>query len=321
MVEYDKRKIIKVGEKSYAVTLPKKWCSELGLQPGDIVDLIFHETSIVLKLKSRKPAENAQIFLDASKGEERLIRQLIACYIEGATRIKIKGDPREVSRLLQQLMKKLMGLVAMGDLKSPYTDVVILESHINLKDITKRITSITTEIFDTIFSYLESGDKKLLNEALRYCDEVSQLYFLGLKTTKGELLKADSEDVLSMVDLAMFLRDVEHMTGSLIRLIKALERMDHEGLEVTREVFILVRKMALDALQAFTGDKIEMALSLLSSKDKLKEMLERNHEVLDRLVLNEFNLIMNLSSSIAEIVLGKCVRNKMCRCKYFYPKL
>jgi len=47
MVEYDKRKIIKVGEKSYATTLSKRWCSELGLRPSDVVDIIFRVTSIM----------------------------------------------------------------------------------------------------------------------------------------------------------------------------------------------------------------------------------------------------------------------------------
>ncbi|MEM2595030.1 MAG: hypothetical protein QW529_03580, partial [Sulfolobales archaeon] len=31
--------------------------------------------------------------------------------------------------------------------------------------------------------------------------------------------------------------------------------------------------------------------------------------------------IKYLTSRISEVVLGRCVRNKACRCKYFFPKV
>ena len=49
MPEYDKRKIIKVGEGSLAITMPKKWCQELGIQAGDVVSLIHSRDLIIVK--------------------------------------------------------------------------------------------------------------------------------------------------------------------------------------------------------------------------------------------------------------------------------
>jgi len=313
------RKVIRVGGRSYAVTLPKKWCERLGIKPGSPLDLVLDEDGILLLVKNRgEGGEDLQIFLEAGS-EEVLAEELAACYIEGITRIRIRGDAKRLNRLLNKLSRRLVGLVATGSLRSTYTDVVLPRSYISIRDLAERISSLITELFNALFEYIKSRRLQLLEEADSYFEMFDQLYYLGLRAAKRDLMRVEGEQALNVADFLIFLNEVRHLVNSLRRLANRLYDMGPEEVEAIVEPFMYVRKIAIEALALFAGGDTGRIPEILSLWKKLGDILKRS--VFRDPVMNELNLMFEISSDIARMVVARCVRNRACRCRYFYPKL
>ncbi len=319
MNERETRKVIKVGNKSYAITLPRKWCERLGIKPGDSLDLVLDEDGILLLVRgAEESSEDLQIFLDASS-EEVLAEQLAACYVEGITKVRIKGDPKKLNILINRLSRRLVGLVATGSLRSTYTDVALPRSYISIKDLAERISSLITEIFNVLFEYMRTKNFSLLEEADNYFEMFDQLYYLGVRTAKRNLVRAGGEQTLNVADILLFLNEVKHLVNSLRRLANHLHDMSPEEVEAIVEPFMYVRKIAIEALGLFAGSDTGRIPEILTLWKKLGEILR--HGVFRDPVMNELNLMFEISSDITRMVVARCVRNKACRCRYFYPKL
>lgn len=325
MVEYDKRKVIKVGERSYAITIPKKWSKELGMKPGDVVDLIYDGQSIIIKplIKTSSFDIPGRIILDIRKSKDHLMREIIACYIEGLNKVRVKGEVRELNKLVNYLQKKLVGLVAISKIGSDYLDIVFVESYLNLDEITKRATSIVKDMMEFMLEYFDTLNEVYLDDIMAYDDEVDRMYFLGLRLVRGKLIRIQRiEEIFEAIDTVLFLKNIEHIGDSLDSIANVLK--NNKGIIIEKDLhdlFIKVKKFSLDALFAYTNNEINAALNVLASKQSMRELIEKGElrSDLGKLLLKEFDTIIRSSSDIAEIVVSKCIRDKACSCTYFYP--
>ncbi len=320
MRERETRKVIKVGARSYAVTLPKRWCDRLGIEPGTSVDLVLDDEEIIIQPRSAggEEAEGLQVFLEYG-GDDVLAEQLAACYVEGITKVRVKGDPKRLNELTARLSRRLVGMVATGSLKSTYTDIVLPRSYISIRDLAERIASLITEVFEVLFKYLRTRDGSLLEEARGYFEAFDQLYYLGVRTAKRDLVRVSGDQVLNVADVLLFLDEVKHLVNSLKRLINYLHDMEPDEVEAITVPFLYVRKIAVEALRLFAEKEVDRVPEILSIWKKLGDALKRR--VFKDPVMCELSLMFELASDIARMVVGRCVRNRACRCRYFYPKV
>ena len=88
------RRIIKVGPKSYALVLPKKWLQEKGLGPGDNLILYINDDYIIIAPPSHHAREAASITLDRESIAKMALDEdtAVSCgYLMGFEGLTLKG--------------------------------------------------------------------------------------------------------------------------------------------------------------------------------------------------------------------------------------
>ncbi len=329
MPEYDKRKIIKVGEGSLAITIPKKWCQELKIHPGDVVSLIYSKDTIIIKPLTRtetgKEGAGLGIAVDVSKRVvDQLVEEITACYTEGVMKVRlIKGTAEKINELINKLKRRLAGIVLLKPMQNVY-EIVFMDVNVDLKSIIERLVSLITEILDIIRADIEQ-ETKLPKQSLKDIEEeVEKLYYLGLRIHRASLANIDVADIPSALDTLIVLRDLRDIANAFIRLEEELKyilvRYKEEKSGIYR-LFMVIRETSLGAISSYMNHDIDLALLILSKEAPIRSYireLTKGKELTN--IINEINLIINNSLDIARTTISKCVRDIACRCR-FYPKL
>jgi phosphate uptake regulator len=87
-----KRKIIKQGHNTLTITLPNKWTKELNLKPGDEVDTVENQGSLIINGKQNLEPKSS--IIDITNFNVPMIwRFFQSAYREGSDEIKLVYDP------------------------------------------------------------------------------------------------------------------------------------------------------------------------------------------------------------------------------------
>jgi len=304
VVEYDVRKVLRVGMKSVAITIPKKWARELGLEPGSSVDVIFDGNRIVVKPQRRSESEEEMnIFIEVKGSIDTALRKLIASYIEGVTRVRIKASYSEAIELGEKLKECIPLAVVVAKPGSMYHDVIFTDYGINLRDILDKLASTTLEAL----SKIERGEDSELSKL--YQDFIKS-YALCMRIAKRILVEG-AEQPLDVVDSIIFTRYLREI----------IELLTHNGVHISNNLSYRTLLSVIDfvktAIRSYIENDIDTSLRLL---EKANTVINAD-EVRDPERRRAIEKLRDSALNIAELSLERCIRNKACRCRYFYPKI
>ena len=321
MIQYDKRKIIKIGEKSYAITIPKKWILDLRLDIGATVDLIYDGRVITIKPPTPTPTKHDTSFyylmLDLCRGQERLAREVTVAYLEGIKSIRIVGDKSRVNDVVRELQSKLVGVVTVEDsLYDRETNIIFLDADLDIRSVVIRIASFIHEILDRILEYINHHGKKHLEKVKALISDVERLYYLGLRLCKGKVASTIGEETLSIVDHMLYLKNVKYLLGTLEKLILVVKEYDSKLSKNAKKYYIYSKKIVIDSLKAYIENDIGLALNTFKIKGDLSNEFRERESILHSII----NHLMEIALEISEITVAKCIRDKACRVKYIVPK-
>jgi Phosphate uptake regulator len=172
------RKIIRVGERSFGVTIPKEWVELHGLGVGSPIRIIVDKDKITL-LPS---AEATGLRRAKIKGDnvEKIIRDIIAYYIEGVDELEV--ETRNISAVVTKIEGKLPGVVLMevgGVLKLR----IVTKEDINIDEAVRSMYTTADAMFSLFLQMLKQG-RNLAEEILRLDDQLDRLYFFSLRNCK-----------------------------------------------------------------------------------------------------------------------------------------
>gem|GEM_PF-6750911 len=310
------RKIIKIGEKSYAITLPKKWAKILGIKPGDSVNLTMDKNGVIhvyLINKKPKKEEGFAIVLDASKlSLSELEECLRGCYIEGLDSIIIKNLKREEFKppVLNDLIVKLPGVII---LEPGPEDIVlkiaITEDIIDLDEVVTRMSHILENMFDYMENYINTARKEDGETILKLDDELDRLYHLGQRLIRKKMRAKimSSRNYLDLLDYLMIITNLEH------RGVRILMEKDWKEIQDDlRESVLRSRKIVFDTISGIRYPNLKILSNLKLRRRELKQLLRgivlKKPEFSG--VVNEFELISTLSTDIAEITVFRYLRKQ-----------
>jgi len=176
------RKIIRVGERSFGITLPKEWVELHGLGVGSPVRIIIDRDKVTLL----PGAEAAGVRRAKIKGDnvEKLVRDIIAYYIEGADELEV--ETRNISAVVTKIEGKLPGVVLMevgGVLKLR----IVTREDINIDEAVRSMYTTVDAMFSLFIQMLTQERRNLAEEILRLDDQLDRLYFFSLRTVKRNI--------------------------------------------------------------------------------------------------------------------------------------
>ncbi|MCS7106736.1 MAG: AbrB/MazE/SpoVT family DNA-binding domain-containing protein [Acidilobaceae archaeon] len=269
----EERRVLRLGQSSLVVSLPKKWTEKMGLKPGDAVLVLPEGESLRIKPLVRKEDNDIRI-----EGRRAMSRYVLPCaYILGYDRILFHEGtlPAELQRSVERLPGAIVGVNEKGQVE---VKVVLDINKISLRDLLNKV------------SYLSSQIALLLSRAFEGAAELRELEDIS---SQSHALRSLSERFL-YVHLASERNSVSFLSLSLLTLflfadwimLDVAERAIRERVRSLKLARIAIDFADLAALAASTIPNIKRAEELVEKAGKLEEELrgESNDPLAARLL-------------------------------------
>ena len=331
------RKVQLTGGSTYIISLPKEWASDVGIKPGDYVQVIPQPDQTLLLVPGEKVEEPSEALIDAVSAEspEEVVREFIACYLTGYNVIKLKFGKKvdEYKARLKDIMRsKLIGLETIEE----STNQMVVRCFLGymdfpIKDALRRIHSMTLSMcFDAIRS-LKDNDKSLAKDVIQRDDEIDRLY---LFVVRGLKLAVENRIIMKEIGL---MSPRECLGYRLI--VKSIERIaDHAAriagiilsLNLSKINSGLIKNISSIAEKSYTiyQDSVNSLykLDIKQANDsimKVKELARMERDLVERifklrldvetitglrLILESLRRIAEYAADIAEIVINLAIK-------------
>lgn len=291
------KKVSIVGKGSLSVIIPKKWAELIGIKPGDDVNLIFDGSKITMLPRSQEESDESMNILIEVDNQDLALRKLVSAYLEGVTKAKVKSNYVDVIELAEKLKNNVTMFILKADPSSDLHEFVF-------NDVKLELDSVAKLMEPTIYEVLEALDEGALERASVTYKEFMRMYLYFLRSLKLRLAEG-SIDPYEAIDLALSVEYVKELLDVLMSM-NPREAYSVKCAETLSE-------LTEASVRALFNQDIDSAVNIASNVLKTLAMLDVTQGPCDR--------CKYLLTKICETVLGRCIRNKACRCKHFYPRV
>ncbi len=293
------RRIIRVGERSFGITLPKEWVELHGLGVGSPVKIIVDREKITV-LPGTEAGGMKKVLI---KGDdvEKIIRDIIAYYIEGAEELDVETG--NMSAVVTRIEGKLPGVVLMeigGVLKLR----IVTKEDINIDEAVRSMYTTVDAMFTLFLQMLSSDKRELAEEILRLDDQLDRLYFFSLRTVKRNIIQRPEH----YVDYVITIKNLEHVGDAIDRATNYYLKNELGCKEEVISLFKKVYGFLQQAFEAFYNNDASKALAVLISRAALEKESLRAICPQATAVMHEAASIIGFAADIAEAAYSKCAR-------------
>ncbi len=296
------RKIIKFGDSSFVISLPKEWINKYGLKKGDDLNIKQNNHELIISLPNviikKEPKEMTINFTGNFKD---LKGQLFRTYLQDYDIINIRKKDlnNNISNIKKLISENFIGL----EIMQSSNDKIIIKDFLNMNDLSvydliRRMDRILMSIFEDARVVLE-GDLSKKDFVISRDDEINRIYNLLLKVLKialndsdRKILKLDIKDVFYYWDLVVY---IEEIGDQLKRMIRNVDfKVDTQIIELYDLVYENY-KLAMKA--NFTKDS-EQAIELMNLRKNFSDKCEsyaKNIDFNSGLIVEKIK-IMNINA-------------------------
>ncbi len=273
MINLEPRNLIKFGNSSYVISIPKEWVERNKLKKGDSVFIEQNgneELIIVPQVKEYKEP-NKEIVIDVKNKEISLIkRELISAYINNYKLIKIRGD--KIRKKKKEIKKILQNLTAVEIIEENDKEIII-KDFLNMQDVS--IESLLRKIDNVVRSmFYDLSKNNEIDTIVNRDENVNKLVFLIIRTLKHSFdspatLKSlnfgEHKKFVTLWDITIIL---EKIADELKRIARRFGKLKCDG-KIIRDLNTIcneVEKFYSDTMKTYYNEDRDLALSLSSEK-------------------------------------------------------
>ena len=286
MAESEQRKLIRFGNSSYVIAIPKGWIDKNKLKKGD--SLFVEETSkneLVLSTKLAKESEIKSISLNLDNLDPKdFERDLISAYMNNYSEINIIGkNLKQKYNMIAKSIQEKVGLEISEENDNQITakDILDLEA-ISLDKTVRRLDNMLRSMFEEILEGAKSG--KIKDWTLKEIENtelgINKFYFLSWKIIRKcqddprvlQKFKLDSRGISNIQWVVLHL---EYIGDELKRLAKILHK---KGIPNQKEFIPVLEKIEegyISMIGSFYSNDIMSARNLAANKKSKIEMCEK----------------------------------------------
>jgi phosphate uptake regulator len=279
------RKLIKLGNSSFAISLPKKWIKTTGLKRGELVFLEDHNGNLIISSKEKQDSveeKSAEIEI-GNKDLNTLIAEISSIYINNFNYIILENiTSRNQLQKIKKILNNFMGLeiIEQNNNKIVVKDTLGI-SMISINEIIRRMDNTIRSMFEDLGSLLEkqNPNKKLLSELVETDKDVNKLYFLIWKLIRKGMLdekkaKLLGTDLLGLSSLQWLAMNLESIGDEIKRIARFLNeekpnKVNIKSNEILKELVFMIKKNYEDAMTAYYKNDKDLALEIASKNDAL----------------------------------------------------
>jgi phosphate uptake regulator len=302
------RRLVKAGQASHTISLPKEWLDRHKLKKGDLVYLYEKgdkELTITPESKADEQVPQKEITIPIDdKNLSTIQREITSAYINNYNTIILNGQ--SVTRLTKDIRKMLHDFVAL-EVADQTTNSIIAKDLLNLKEISidktlRRMDMLVRSMIQDGIGSLENAE---LAQSVFVRDyEVNRAYFLLMRLLKSSLqnkqiadfFQLSNDKVLSYYYLTINLENYADCAKQLADYLVKEKKKDK-----VKVVLQKVEKSYLDVMKAyFTRDKKLADGVALQREDLLNEAGE-----LPPGVSELFRTMVTLTNNVARLVIDE----------------
>ncbi|MEM1683099.1 MAG: phosphate uptake regulator PhoU [Ignisphaera sp.] len=308
------RKIIRIGERSVGITIPKEWLNFLNVDIGSSVEVTMGPGYLLVRPLTITQPRIANMITLKHDDMNQLERLIVASYIEGYDIISI-DVPRSIAReVFYRIAMRLPGSIAMnGDIFR--IKVSVDELNTDLNDILISMRTTISTMFDMLIDYFESGNIEKLKEIIKVDDDLDRFHFLGMRTIK----RTSFRDPVTALEYAIIIKSLEHIGDTLDRVSNTFLKT---GLNIVKyekcrqnfkDIFAKVSSYVSKAINSLIMHNMQQAMKVLIQREELSnEILSSASECIDvtgvLAVSHEAMVAVYEAAEIAEIVTLRLLR-------------
>ena len=283
------RKLIKFGNSSYVVSVPKDWLRKNNLEKGDMVYLNENGNNEIIlspQIQSTEP-ESPVLNLDVDTYDLLEInRRVVSKYVAGCDTFIITGEKtlREKQTDIRNLLNSLMALEIIEQTKSKIVAKDFLNPfEISFKVIVRRIDTILRSMFDDIKSLSSSDDSQ---DLVKRDYDINRLTHLSTRTIKkclaypplAKKLEVNVADLFYYNELINYLERIGDEIKRISRLIVA-PSFPSRHVMLYIKTYGKIHQLYLDTMKAlYSGDE-NSAYELVKQREPILE--EINSHILN----------------------------------------
>ncbi|MFH1520017.1 MAG: phosphate uptake regulator PhoU [Candidatus Micrarchaeota archaeon] len=208
------RKIQLTGGNTYTVSLPHEWIDRLKIKKGDHV-YITDNTDGTLTFSTKQTKSDTKVYtINITEGTHATMRNIVAAYIGGATKIVLKGKGTAI--VAEQARQILSGVEIIEENDEGIVLSIVKFDDLDIDDIMKREFNVTKSMFGLV-SDVCRGHGNLV-EVSKKEEAVDRLYILVLRNL---ILSATKQK--EAIFKAVVAKSIEKVGDHLVDLCKSAE--------------------------------------------------------------------------------------------------
>ena len=227
------RKMIKFGNSSHVVSVPKQWIKEKSLKKGDLIFMEKNsDNNLVLSSERKKDDRKEMRITISGKGKsfKHIEREIVSAYVGGYSRICLEGHSLQMADL-----KKIVNELSGFEIVRKSADEMVIKDILDIESVS--IPSLVRRIDNNVRGMLSDFEEAVRDSKLRdrkYAEiyeadgEVNKTYRLALKVLKYGLnnenfLKKAKISPPNAVDIFLLVMTIEHIGDEIKRAARSLK--------------------------------------------------------------------------------------------------
>jgi len=309
------RNLVKAGQSSHTISLPKQWLDRYNLKKGDPIYL--KETSTGNLIISPKQIEEKQekrdIYINIDRKElSHLQREITSAYINNYNSIILKGKNTAKIKQIRDIIHTFVAL----EIAEVDSDKIIAKDLLNLKEISM---SKTIQRMDIILRSIlkdcpQAFEDKHIQQSIHYRDEdINRLYFMMFRLLKSALKdnrllsqwEITPDKVLSLWYLIINIESLSDTVKSITKQLSLNPKLNKKEFTLIQETLQHEYRKVMKAYYASDKDAAQEVASMYNPfTEQCDEFFKKNKtfEVSTTMHLHKeaFNLVCNIARIVID---------------------
>jgi phosphate uptake regulator len=283
----ENRKLIKLGNSSFAVALPKEWVDKSGLKKGDDVFIERNgngELTIASNRVNSKDNKSVDVNLQ-NKDEDFIKRKLHALYIQGYSTINIKGDAR-VKKKIKELIKDYLSLEIVDSNESG----IIVKDYFDIREsrfehFVRKIDTCLREMFDIVLDSIKKDkiDSGSIKELVEIDKSVNKFYFLCSRIFVEGIDNPSILNLFRMDGSKLFGNwwtsfNLESLGDQLKYILNDTQKINSKQKEAVHLILSKLKEAYISSIESFYKENSEESLAVIQETMKIKLDIEKLEE-------------------------------------------
>ena len=281
----EQRKLIKLGNSSFAIALPKAWIDKSGLKKGDKIFLEENGNGELNVTSSPSKNNNKEITVDVNnKDLSSIKREIRAAYIRGYDILKIDGAKERSTRTN---IKNILGDFLSFDMVEGKEESILLKDFFNIEEANmqnfiRRMDNNIKEILDISLEELKKPEinQAKIKEVESIDKDVNKFYFL---CSRVFLKGIDNPSVLTTLKTSgikifnewWFAYNLEALSDYIKYVLRDSQKINIKKIkDKLTVIFTDLRTAYLKCMESFYKEDAKLASEVIDITKKLTEEIE-----------------------------------------------